>query len=62
MSKYLLDNLFGSKARVKILKFLFRNYPADFNLSEVSKRAQESIKDVKKEIKLLIDLGLVKRK
>ena len=62
MSKYSLDNLFGSKARVKILKFLFRNYPADFSLIEVSRRAQESIKDVKKEVKLLTDLGLIKRK
>lgn len=62
MSKFILDNLFGSKVRVKVLKFLFRNYPADFTLKELAQRIQEPFPTVKKEILLLKQLKVVKRK
>ncbi|HEY4520302.1 MAG TPA: hypothetical protein VJJ72_00650 [Candidatus Paceibacterota bacterium] len=62
MSKLSLDNLFGSKLRVKVLKFVFRNYPADFNILELARRIQEPFPAVKKEIDLFRKMGLVKRK
>jgi len=60
MSKPILDNLFGSKVKVKILKFLYRNYPTDFSLREITKRVQEKPAETKKEISLLKQIHLVK--
>lgn len=62
MSKPVLDNLFGSKTRVKLLKFMFRNYPADFTAGEIARRIQESPVVTKQEILLLKTIGLIKRK
>lgn len=59
-SKDILDIMFGSKIRVKVLKFLFRNYPSDFSISEVAERIQESYADTKKEIETLGDIKLIK--
>ncbi len=60
MSKPILDNLFGSKIRVKILKFLYRNFPADFSLREISIRVQESPSAVKEELDRLRTVTIVK--
>jgi len=62
MSKNSLDKLFGSRIRVKILKNILRNYPADFSVVELSKKIQEPISLVKKETSSLIKLGLIKSK
>lgn len=62
MSKDILDNLFGSRIRVKVLKFLFRNYPADFTIEDLSSRIQESHGATKKEIEALGKLRLVRKK
>lgn len=62
MSKPILDNLFGSKIRVKVLKFLYRNYPSDFSAREIALRIQESPAATKDEIESLKGLGIVKRK
>jgi predicted transcriptional regulator with HTH domain len=62
MSKPTLDNLFGSKVRVKILKFMYRNYPADFTLREITQRVQETYDDTKKELGLLKELRIIKKK
>lgn len=62
MSKDILDNLFGSRIRVKVLKFLFRNYPADFTIEDLSSRIQESQGATKKEIESLAKLRLVRKK
>ena len=61
MSKDTLDNLFGSRIRVKILKFLFRNYPGDFTICELEKRIQESYRSIKKEIDELKKIHLIKK-
>lgn len=60
-SKNTLDKLFGSRVRVKILKFMFRNYPANFSVIEVSKRVQEPLEQTKKELAFLTQLGLVNK-
>ncbi|HWA64582.1 MAG TPA: archaellum operon transcriptional activator EarA family protein [Candidatus Paceibacterota bacterium] len=62
MSKPILDNLFGSKIRVKLLKFLYRNYPQDFSVTEIAQRIQESAEAVKREMQLLKSITAVKRK
>jgi len=62
MSKNILDNLFGSRVKVKILKYAFRNYPGDFNIQELSRRVQESSNVVKKEVQSLLQMGLIKIK
>jgi predicted transcriptional regulator with HTH domain len=62
MSKPILDNLFGSKVRVKILKFLYRNYPADFSIKEIAQRIQENFADTKKELDMLKEIRLLKKK
>ena len=59
MSKTTLDNLFGSRARVKILKFLFRSYPSDFSIQDIMERTRESLETVRREMALLRRLGLV---
>lgn len=62
MSKPVLDNLFGSKVRVKLLKFLYRNYPSDFSVGELARRIQESPSDTKKEIELLREINIIRKK
>jgi DNA-binding IclR family transcriptional regulator len=62
LSKNILDNLFGSRIRIKILKFLFRNQPGDFTVGELARRTQESRQTVKKEIEMMTRIGLLKRR
>jgi len=62
MSKPILDNLFGSKVRVKILKFLYRNFPADFSVKEIAQRTQEKPSVIKEEIQLLRQISVIKQK
>lgn len=61
MSKPILDNLFGSKARVKILKFLYRNYPSDFSVREIAQRIQEQPQVIRDELELLKQITIVKK-
>ncbi len=61
MSKPVLDNLFGSKIRVKVLKFLYRNFPADFSVREIAQRIQESYPDARQEVETLRQMFIIKR-
>ncbi len=61
-SKDTLDKLFGSRLRVKLLKFLFRNYPGNFSVQELSKRIQESFDETKDELRILSEVGLINKK
>jgi len=56
-----LENLFNSKVRVKMLKFFFRSYPVNAGIRDLSKRIQEPLAAVKKEIKDLERIGLIKK-
>jgi predicted transcriptional regulator len=62
MSKSTLELLFDSKARVKILKFLFRNTGMGFSIRDLSKRVQERPTTVRREVKRLMEIGLLKSK
>ena len=57
----ILESLFNSKSRVKILKFLFRNYPVTVGIRDLAKRIQEPYQIVQKEIKDLEKINLVKK-
>ena len=59
--RYSLELLFGSKARVKILKFMFRKYPGDVSIKDLTNRIQEPHQTVKKEVELLHSIGLLKK-
>ncbi|MEX1064219.1 MAG: archaellum operon transcriptional activator EarA family protein [Candidatus Paceibacterota bacterium] len=62
MSKNSLELIFESKARLKILKFLFRNIESDFDAREMADRIQEDPRFVKGEIKKFVGIGLLKVK
>lgn len=60
--KTFFELLFGSRVRVKILKFLFRNPDTVFGMKELAIRVQEHLPVVNKEIKNLLEVGLLKVK
>jgi len=62
MSKSKLELLFDSRARVKILKFLFRNASSVFSIKDLSSHVQERPLTVRKEIRKLLEIGLLKKK
>jgi len=55
-----LEILFNSRPRVKVLKFLFRNYPVNVSVKELSKRTQEPTESIRKEMNDFSKIGLVK--
>lgn len=61
MSNQIFEELFGSKARVKILKFFFRNESGFFDLPTIANRIQERRSLVKKEIVSLQKIGFIKK-
>ena len=61
MSKSILDNLFGSRVRVKLLKLFYRQHPTTFSISELVIRVQEPAFIVRRELTVLQDVGMVKR-
>lgn len=62
MSKKILETLFDSRVRVKILKLLFRNSEGRFGIKEIAVRTQEDQLTVRKEVKKLLAVGLLKFK
>lgn len=61
MSKSILDNLFGSRVKVKLLKLLFRQHPATFGISELVARIQEPVFIARRELTALHEIGLLRR-
>lgn len=62
MSSHIFEELFGSKARVKILKFFFRNESGFFDLPTIANRIQERKGMVKKEIEKLREIGFLNKR
>lgn len=62
MTNQIFEELFGSKARVKILKFFFRNEAGYFDLPTIAKRVQERKSVVKKEINRLLKIGFLQKR
>ncbi len=59
MSKHSLEVLFDSKPRLKILKFLFRNFPQNYTLREIVNHTQEDADNVRRELSRLEEIGLI---
>lgn len=59
MSKKVLETLFNSRARVRLLRFLFRNYPQAFTAKELARHLQEDGNTIKKEIAKLRQINLL---
>lgn len=62
MHGHIFEELFGSKARVKILKFFFRNESGFFDLPTIANRIQEKRGLVKKEIEKLQKIGFINKR
>lgn len=59
MSKRILETLFNSRARVRLLRFLFRNHPQSFTVKELAGRLQEEYQTIKKEVARLEQISLL---
>lgn len=57
-----LEKLFGSSARVKILKFFLFNVGDVFEKKEISSRTKVSSRILQKELNILEKIGLIKKK
>jgi len=56
---HVLDQLFSSKARVRILRFFLRNSDHFFDMQEIAKRTKVAPVTLKKEIKLLQSIEFI---
>ncbi|MCC6934343.1 MAG: hypothetical protein IT406_01435 [Candidatus Yanofskybacteria bacterium] len=61
MSKSILDNLFGSRVRVKLLKLLYRQHPEALAMSDLVVRVQEPSFIVRRELVVLQQIGLARK-
>lgn len=58
----ILGKLFGSEARVKILRLFFLNEETGFEMKEIEKRTKLKALTVRKEIAALKSIGFIKKK
>ncbi|HRV76065.1 MAG: winged helix-turn-helix transcriptional regulator [Candidatus Nomurabacteria bacterium] len=56
----MVDQLFGSKTRVKLLKFFFANQDEEFFVRELTRLLDEQINSIRRELINLADAGVVK--
>ena len=57
-----LEKLFGSSARVKIIRLFLSNPESLFSLEDVSRRAKVLTPSAKREISLFKSIGLIKQR
>ncbi len=57
-----LGKLFGSEARVKILRLFFLNEEVGFEMKEIEKRTKLKAPTVRREIAVLKSIGFIKKK
>lgn len=55
----MIDQLFGSKTRVKLLKLFFTNPNRSFYVREITRTVEEQINSVRRELANLLALGLI---
>jgi predicted transcriptional regulator len=58
----MLEHLFGSKTRVKILKLLYRRPDRAFFVRELSREIGVQINAIRRELELLLSLGIILEK
>jgi hypothetical protein len=61
MSIEILERLFGSSARVKVMKLFLFNPEESLEKSEVAKKTKTSASSLQKELKHFCDMGLLKK-
>jgi hypothetical protein len=62
VGKGLLEQLFESQPKVKVLKFFFRNFQDVFTLKQIFRRLRTNVSLVRREINKLEKLGLIRQK
>jgi len=55
-----LDSLFGSKTRVKLLSLFYNNPERPFYVREITRKINEQINSVRRELQNLLNIGIVK--
>lgn len=55
-----LDSLFGSKTRVKLLSLFYNNPERPFYVREITRKINEQINSVRRELQNLLNVGIVK--
>lgn len=58
--KNILEKLFGSKTRLKILGLFVKNQNSSFYVREITRKLQERINSVRRELENLTKIGLLK--
>lgn len=58
----MFEQLFGSKTRVKLLKLFYNNTARAFYVREITRRINEQINSVRRELSNLVSVGLIKSK
>lgn len=58
----ILEKLFGSGAKVKIMKLFLFHMDKVFGVEEIRKRSQVTVKSARKELNLLTNIGFLKKK
>lgn len=56
----MLEKLFGSRTRVKLLRLFFLNAEKEFFVREITRKVEERINSVRRELKNLEDLDLIR--
>lgn len=55
----MIEQLFGSKTRVKLLKLFFSNPNRPFYVREITRKVEEQINSVRRELANMLSLGLI---
>ena len=58
----ILGKLFGSEARVRLLRLFFMNPTADFDVKEISRKTKTTLIVARRELSLFQNLGIIKKR
>ncbi len=56
----MLDQLFGSKTRVKLLTLFYNNVDRPYYVREITRKIDEQINSVRRELQNLLSIGILK--
>ena len=55
----MIEQLFGSKTRVKLLQLFYRNPNRSFYVREITRKIEEQINSVRRELANLLSVGII---
>ena len=61
-NSYVIEQLFGSKTRVKLLQLFYNNPNRSFYVREITRKIDEQINSVRRELANLLNMGLISSK